>query len=440
MSRIHKGNRDLIKEINRNLVLNLIKSRGPLSRTEIANLSGLSAATVSGITADFIATGLVREMGEGESTGGRRPVLLRLNHKAGFVVGVKLMEHAVASALTDLDANVLHHRVTRPTTADGQPPLASGQVPTADTLLPIIIRAIEATIAESTVERQRVLGIGIGMAGVVNGETGICRYSPFFGWRDVKIAEPIAAHFGLPVYLENDVNTLTIAEQWFGYGHGVDHFMVVTIGRGVGAGIVVNGQFYRGAVGGAGELGHITLTVDGPPCDCGKRGCLEAMASDLAMVRQARAAIALGEKTALVGVEPLSLETIVAAAEGGDELARRLLADSGRWLGIGIATLVNILNPKLVIIGGEGVRAGEWRFGPMREAIQAHAFNGLAEKLEIIIEPSGDETWARGAACVVLGELFKSPVHKGEEAGPDGSDGLRSFFWPKLTSLDEGRR
>jgi glucokinase-like ROK family protein len=406
LARLRRGNRDLIKEINRNLVLNLIKSRGPISRTDIARLSSLSLATVSGITADFIASGLVHELGEGESTGGRRPVLLRLNYQAGFVVGVKLMEQAITSALTDLDASVLHHRVTSLTTTAGTDPANVFQA---------ITQAVENTIAEAKVDRDRVLGIGIGLAGVVDGEAGVCRYSPFFGWRNVQFARPLADHFGLPVYLENDVNTLTIAEQWFGYGHGVDHFVVATVGRGIGAGIVVNGQFYRGALGGAGEFGHITLTTNGSPCDCGKRGCLETLASDPAVVRQARAAIALGERTALVSVEPLTLEDIVAAAEAGDELARRLLADSGHWLGMGIATLVNILNPQLVIVGGEGVRAGEWRFGPMREAIHQHAFDGLADELEIIIEPSGDETWARGAACVVLGEIFKPPVDRKEE-------------------------
>ena len=405
MARLRRGNRNLIKEINRNLVLNLIKSRGPISRTDIARLSTLSLATVSGITADFIASGLVHEMGEGESTGGRRPVLLRLNYQAGFVVGVKLMEQAITSALTDLDASVLHHRVTPLTTAVGTDPAS---------VLQAITQAVENTIAEAEVNRARVLGIGIGMAGVIDGEAGICRYSPFFGWRDVPIAEPVAAHFGLPVCLENDVNTLTIAEQWFGYGHGVDHFVVVTVGRGVGAGIVVNGQFYRGTLGGAGELGHITLQEDGPPCGCGKRGCLETLTSDPAMVRQARAAITLRERTALAKAEPLTLEAIVAAAEAGDELARRLLGDAGHWLGVGISHLVNILNPQMIIVGGEGVRAGEWRFGPMREAIHQHAFDGLADELEIIIEPSGDETWARGAACVVLGEIFKPPVDRKE--------------------------
>jgi len=406
-----KGNRDLIKEINRSLVLNLIKSQGPISRKDLASLSNLSPATVSGITADFIASDLVHEMGEGESTGGRRPILLRLNHQAGFVVGVKLMERTIISALTDLDAQVLYHRVTELPVAQLLP---DGPVD-PEVVLPVLIQAIEHTIVESAVVRNRVLGIGIGLAGLIDNQRKTCLYSPFFGWRNVEVAEPLITHFNLPVYLENDVNTLTIAEKWFGYGHDIDHFLVITVGRGIGVGIVVNGQFYRGAIVGAGEFGHITLASDGPLCACGKRGCLEALASDPAVVRQAKAAIALEERTTLAKAAPLTIEAIVAAAEKGDKLARKLLADSGHWLGIGVATLINILNPQLVIVGGEGVLAGEWRFDPMRQAIKAHTFNGLADDLDIIIEPSGDEAWARGAACVVLGELFKSPVDKREE-------------------------
>jgi len=131
------------------------------------------------------------------------------------------------------------------------------------------------------------------------------------------------------------------------------------------------------------------------------------------MVRQARAAIALGEQTTLATMETLTIESIVAAAEAGDALARRLLADSGHWLGIGISMLVNVLNPQLVIVGGEGVQAGEWRFDPMRTAIRDHAFNGLADDVRIVIEPSGDKTWARGAASLVLQGIYRSPIHAG---------------------------
>jgi len=392
-----RGNRRLIKEINRNLVLNLIKSRGPISRTEIAKLSGLSLATISGITAELIEKGLVHETGAGESTGGRRPVLLRLNPEAGFVVGLKLMEQAIAGAVTDLDASVLHHRVISLTTS-----------PAFESVLQMLIKAVETLVSESGIDRSRMLGIGIGMAGVIDGEAGICRYSPFFGWRNVNMAEPLEAHFGLPVYIDNDVNTLTIAEQWFGYGHGVDHFVVVTVGRGIGAGIVVNGRFYRGALGGAGELGHITIIEDGPLCDCGKRGCLEALAADPAVQRMVEEA--KGRK--------FSLEEIVEMAEQGDEVAQEALARSGRYLGIGIATLVNILNPRLIIVGGEGVRAGKWRLEPMREALRKHAFDDLLDNLEIVIEPAGDETWARGAASLVLEKIFQPPIHRQQEISP----------------------
>ena len=397
---MRKGNRDLIKEINRNLVLNLIKSQGPISRTDLARISGLSPATVSGITAEFLTSGIVRTTGEGESKGGRRPVLLHLNLSAGFVVGIKLMENSITSALTDLDAKVLHHRET--------PMRLTEQPPSPEAILANIIQVIEQTIAESEVERQRVLGIGVGMAGAVYGESGISRYSPFFNWRNVPIAKPIADHFDLPVYVENDVNALTIAEKWFGYGHDVDHFIVVTIGRGIGAGIVVNGQLYRGAGGSAGEFGHILMASGS------EMTTLENLASDTAMVRQAETAIEQGSQTKLTEAPSISLTAIIDAAESGDHLSRKLLADSGRWLGIGIASLINTLNPQLVIIAGEGVEAGEWRFDPMREAIQAFTFDGLATDTEIFVEPSGDVAWARGAATLVLDELFKSPVLKKE--------------------------
>ena len=396
MTRLRKGNRDLIKNINRNLVLNLIKNQGPISRTELIRQSNLSAGTISNITSSLIEDGFVQETGEGESSGGRRPVLLRLNVKAGYVVGLKLMERAITIAVTDLDAKVLFHQVF-PLEVD----LSS---PKPEEVLTAVIDTIEKALTASSVQRSRVVGIGIGMAGVIDGENGICRYSPYFSWRNVDIASPISAHFDLPVTLENDVNTLTIAEKWFGYGRDVYHFIVVTIGRGVGAGIVVNGQFYRGAMGGAGEFGHIAM-INGNPSVT-----LEQLASDNAILHYAKESIEQGTVTALSDKQPLTMEAITDTANDGDLVAQGLLADAGRWVGIGISTLVNLLNPQMVIVGGEGVQAGKWRLDPMQEAIREHVFDGLADSLEIVIEPLGDETWARGAATLVLGELFKSPV------------------------------
>lgn len=405
MTRLQRGNRDLIKDINRSLVLNLIKNQGPISRTDLIRLSNLSAGTISNITNRLIADDVVQETGEGESSGGRRPVLLRLNHRAGFVIGLKLMERAITVAVTDLDAKVIFHHVLPLNVA----------IPSPDPkpVLTAVIHAIETSLTASAVERSRVVGIGIGMAGVIDGERGVCHYSPYFAWQNVDIVTPIADHFDLPVYIENDVNTLTIAEKWFGYGRDISHFIVVTVGRGIGAGIVMNGQFYRGAVGGAGEFGHITILDGDPPIS------LEQLASDDAILHYAQELIAQGNDTSLSTVENLSLTAVTKAAGAGDRIAQGLLADAGCWLGTGIATLINILNPQLVIVGGEGVQAGKWRMEPMQTAISKHVFNGLADDLEIVIEPLGDEAWARGAASLVLGEIFKSPIHRNADNAAD---------------------
>lgn len=392
-----------MKRVNRNLVLNLVKSAGPISRKEVADRSGLSPATITNLTAELIAEGLIHEMGAGESARGRPPVLLRLNTRAGFVAGVKVMRGSLAAVVTDLDAEVIHYE-TAPLAGSGD-----GSSMSPGEVLDAVAEVVESVISASGVDRADVLGVGLGLAGLIDGKAGVCHCSPFFGWRDVDLVGPLRSTLGLDVFVDNDVNTLTIAEQWFGHGHDRSHFAVVTVGSGVGLGLVVNGQFYRGRQGSAGELGHTTMVVDGPMCSCGKRGCLEALASDPAVVQRIIDSIRAGRESA-VDVDGPTIEGVLAAAEAGDALAREVLAESGRWLGVGLALVANVFAPELIIVGGEGVTAGEWRLQPMRKAFQEHAFDSIAEKTELIIEPAGDETWARGAACVVLGELYKSPL------------------------------
>jgi predicted NBD/HSP70 family sugar kinase len=188
------------------------------------------------------------------------------------------------------------------------------------------------------------------------------------------------------------------------------------VGRGIGAGFVLNGRFYGGYAGGVGELAHVTVVPDGPACACGKRGCLEVLASDVALVDAARKAVASGASSTLSAAADITLGTVVEAAERGDILARELLAESGRWLGRGIAVIVNLLNPQLIIVAGEGVEAGEWRLEPMRRALEDARFGSLGADMRLVVESAGDMTWARGAACVVLGEFFKSPLHQDRPA------------------------
>lgn len=420
-----KGDRTLMKQMNQRLVLQLIQGRGPISRRDITRLSGLSAASVSGITNALIELGLVYEMGEAEESGraGRRAVLLRLNPNAGLVVGIKIGVYSISCVLTDLDANVLY------ATEYLLPPANPSVAPyNPQVTIQTTIEVIEGLLSKAKVDVTHLLGIGVGINGTVDPVAGVSYLAPHFGWRNVAVAEPLTTHFGVPVYLENDARTLTIAEQWFGAGREANHFITVVVGYGIGSGLVINKQLYRGASGGAGEFGHIVMQKDGPPCSCGKYGCLESLASIPAIFRTITDALASGESSVLAGKEPLTLGTIAQAAEAGDALTIRVLEIAGHWLGLGVASLINMFNPEVIVINGEAISLGHSYLMPMETALRRHVFNGLADSLQIIFDPGGNEIWARGAACVVLSSLFTSHEYqKKMPMVPSGAPTLEIF-------------
>ena len=394
------GNRELIRAINRSTILNSIKTHGAIPRAEIARLTGLSPATVTSITAELIQDNLVFEKESGDSSGGRPPIMLAINPNGGCVVGIKVMEDHALGALTDLEASLLGKQ----------------SYPLTDTSPEGISRSLSELVAEllkmSENPVPNLMGVGVGLAGIVEAGQGLVRQSPFFGWNDVPLREMIQSRVNVPVYVDNDVNTLAFAEKWFGAGMGVDNFLVVTVGRGIGLGIVSNGQFNHGARGGAGEIGHTVIQPGGELCACGKRGCLEMYASEPALLRQAAKAFEQGQLSSL----PKTPEELIALADSGEKAAQEIFARAGELLGQSIANLVNIFNPQRVLINGEGVRAGNWLFDPMRAAIDEHTMPGLRQDVSILVEPLGDDAWARGAASLVLHELFESPIKRQREA------------------------
>jgi predicted NBD/HSP70 family sugar kinase len=402
---MQKGDPALIKKMNQQLVLRLIQSRGPVARRDIARMSGLSPASVTGITGELIELGLVQEAGEVErkERAGRRAIQLRLNPKAGYVVGVSMAMHKFTCVLTDLDANILYSNVHDLIRND-----ASESPYSPDKIIQSMIQAIERLLNQTQINTEYLMGIGIGINGIVNYKTGESLFAPHYRWFNIPLAAPIASHFNIPVHLENDARTLTIAEQLFGAGRDVDNFVAIAIGYGIGAGIVANSQIYRGAYGGAGEFGHVILQPGGPPCVCGKRGCLEALASVPAIMRQIEKAINDGEQSTLAGQNPLTIEAIAAAADEGDPVAVRIVTEAGRWLGQGMAMLVNVLNPELFIINGEAVCLGPHYLDSMETVMREYAFDGLADSFRIVTDPGGSEIWAQGVASVVLSSLFTS--------------------------------
>jgi glucokinase-like ROK family protein len=271
-----------------------------------------------------------------------------------------------------------------------------------------LVQMVLTFIREQKITKKQLLGVGIGLAGIVDAENGILRQSPIYGWDNVPLRSMLQSKLHIPVYIENDVNTLTLTEKWFGHGQGIDHFLTVTVGRGIGLGIVVNGQFYRGQTGGAGEFGHITIDPKGPLCACGKHGCLEAYVGDPGLIRAAGEAITRGE----LSVPVQNLDELLSLARAGDAAAIQIFEQAGRILGLGIANLINLFNPKKIIISGEGTREGDFLFGPMKESIQQNTMPGLFDPNTVAIAPWGDDAWARGAAGLVLREVFESPIHK----------------------------
>ncbi len=379
--------RQLLKAINRAAILNAIKAHGAIARTDIAAYTGLSPATVSSLTAELIRDGLVHETRAGASRGGRRPILLALNAEGAYVVGIKLAEEDATLALTDLHAHVVARHTVRLVERD---PLSTSRQ---------LGQGVDALLASVGVTRGRLLGVGVGLAGVIDSQAGLCRVSPHNGWREVPFSKLLEDELGCIVYLDNNVNTLTLVEQLYGAGQHVSNFLVVTVGHGIGLGIVANGQLYRGAGGGAGEFGHTVIDPHGYVCGCGNRGCLETFVADRWLVHRAR------ER----GLDVPGPEALTALAREGNPAAVEVFAQAGEVLGQAVANLVNLFNPARIIISGEGVRAGDLLFGPMRAAMQRHMFAQLAEDVEVCIEPLTDDTWARGAASLVLERIFSVP-------------------------------
>jgi N-acetylglucosamine repressor len=395
-----RGNRKLIRAINRSAVLNTVKAHGPISRTDVARITGLSAATISGITSDLISSNLIFEKEAGSSSGGRRPILLALNPRGGFVIGLKLTELNITAALTDLEANVI----------------AKDTCPLEGHSLQMVVNCIAKTVStlidKGKIQQDLLLGVGIGLAGIIDDESGVLRHSPIFGWRDVPLKTTLQKRLDVPVYVDNDVNTLTITEQWFGAGQDVENFLTVTIGRGVGLGIIIHGKLYHGARGGAGEFGHTVVDPNGPLCDCGNRGCLETLIADPWLLRQANEVFNQGSSPKKIS----SVDELVKLAEGGDKGAIAIFSRAGDALARALANLINVLSPKLIIISGEGVRAGEFLFNSMYISIEKYVMPGLLEDTEVRIDLWDDDAWARGAAGLVLRELFESPIHHKTES------------------------
>jgi N-acetylglucosamine repressor len=398
-----RASRSLLRDFNVSLLIELVRRAGSISRAELARQSQLSAPTVSAIVDSLLKRGIVIETTTAPSSGGRPPVLLSVDPKAGYVVGIKLRGDGVTTVVCDLDAQIVSSN-------ERYIPLVGDPMAALDAIEEETRRALR----DAAVPASKVLGVGVGLSGVIDSTAGVCRFSHLLQWHDVDLAAPLRRRMGLPVWVENDVNTLAVAEKWAGDAHTASNFVTLSVGRGIGLGIVVDRSLYRGSHGAGGEFGHMIVEPGGPRCECGRFGCLEAMVGEGALRRR------ISERKG----HDISREELLMLVEIGDSAALDIVDSAGRKLGLAVANMVTLLNPELLIICGEGTALGSAFIDPIVSSVREQTFADLGRQLEIKIQSWGDEAWAVGAATLVLRESFNLP----------GADDRSQAIWHRASS------
>lgn len=390
----HSAQPESLKDINRTRTLEIIQQSRVISRPQLAERTGLSRATIAHLADELLATGLVRQRGLGDSQGGRPPVLLEFNPSAAMALGARLRDHRWGLVLTDLDARVIKRL----------------DVPLGNTAPETAIAALQAGIAEITagIDRTRLLpAIGLGTPGLVDMRSGVVKTAVDVGWFEVPIADLAAEALGIPAYVANRSKVGALAELWWGRESNVQNLIYISIGTGIAAGIVIQGQLYTGANSSAGELGHVTVLPDGPLCACGNRGCLQVMAAGPAIANRARAQLRQAPDSRLLSMvdghpEWIEAETVFAAAAQGDALSQQIVKEVATYLGIAIANLVNLFNPEVIILGGTVGQIGHVLLAPIQSEVQRRAMAYPLAAVHITTSNLGPDAGAIGAAVLVL--------------------------------------
>jgi len=373
-----------IRDINRQIVLNYVREREPISRAEIARETELQRSTISAIVEDLKSEGLVEEVGEGESTGGRRPTLLKLRAAEPIALGVSITPTCTTVAISDLAGRVVE-----------QEEFLTDAHKT-------INQVIEVVSEFTTRYKGSIEGVGLSLPGLVDPSTGTALYIPYFLWRDLPISKMISDAVGLPVVIDNDANAVALAELWFGRPEVNDarDFILVLVAEGVGTGIIFDGQVYRGQRGAAGEFGHMVIGRGAPvPCSCGSDDCWEAFSSERAAI--ARYLKLSGDPTN----SSITFIEVVDRALGGEANAKAALVETARHLGVGISNLIIGFSPEAVVVGGEIARAWDLIESALTETIANSVRRGLPSAL-ILPSTLGENPTLRGALSLVLASKF----------------------------------
>ena len=385
---------DVRRMRNREKVVAALREAGAASRAELARRTELSRTTVASIVADLQQEDLVveREDDSGASPrGGRPPRLLSFSRSAGAAIGIDFGKRHLRVAAADLSHAIL---------AEAERELRTDEP--AEVGLETAVQLVDQVLAEAELSRSEVIGVGLGLPGPIDMRSGRVGSSSILpGWIGVRAEEELGSRLGLPVHVDNDANLGALAELHWGAAEGRRNAAYLKVSTGIGAGLIIDGRLFHGGAGMAGEIGHTILQDEGPVCRCGKRGCLETLAG----------AAALLELLHATHGPDLTTQQLLRAAAEGDSAARRVLADAGRHIGTALATLCDLLNPELIVVGGELSGAGDVLLDPLREQVHRHAIPATARGTEIVPGVLGPRAELLGALALVLADPEGSAGH-----------------------------
>ncbi len=400
-----------VRSYYKSLVKNLVRTDGPISRIALNKLTGMRPASITDVTKELLKEGIIKEIGYESSKRGRRKVLLDINRDAGRVVTLDFNSNRILGLGADLKLGICYRsrRII---------PNYSGK----DEIIKIMKDILHEIIESPPVKIAPVLGIGIADPGIVNENTGISILTTQMkGWENVPIKDIMESEFGYPSFLESDTRCRLIAEKHLGASKMKNDILMVELSSGIGAGMMSEGKLFRGSRGSAGELGHMMILENGPYCNCGSRGCLEAIASSRAITRKLQEAIKSGATSSLSKVShgdisKIDINMISQAAEDGDKLSLQIIEEAGRFIGEAIANAINLLNPEIVILTGDLLSFGDYILNPIEGMVRRQALSYNTKDVRIVLAEVGEEAAAIGMAAVVLDKVFHTPElrHQGE--------------------------
>ncbi len=397
-----KISKSMMRTMNETLILRKIKDKGYTYKATLSKETGLTLPSVAEILSNLEKKGLIKNSGETKTTRGRFPSRYQLNAEGFKVIGILVGSRKIKGGVIHLDGSISS------IVKKNLPPL-----PTPENVMKLMIEVIQEVIASQS-DLSAIYGIGIGMHGVVDPVKGLSIFPPHLKWKNTPIRDYIESKFNLPVLIDNDCNVATLAENWFGQGENNLSFITLYIDYGVGSGVLLDGNLFRGSSYGAGQIGHNSVMEDGPLCTCGNYGCLEAIASENSILSQLVKKLKVGFpsvlSTVVKNLDDLTINDVYDAAIQNDPLALDAIVTAARYIGVGVASLLNIFNPEKIIILGGILKVKDLISEPIFQSVSKHALQSNIQNLEIVFSELGENIDILGAGTLWINELLNGRV------------------------------